>query len=81
MELPAVIEPEPLKVNIHIVKVNNKLGLQIRKTFSLCDKNLVFLNELIKASFDNKPITSKVLIEFNDKFKAQLKLKELGFKV
>lgn len=70
---------DPFIMSIHIIKVDNKPAIQFRKIITFCPKNMDFVNELINASVEDKPIYAPVKIQFNDKLKAIQTLKELGF--
>jgi hypothetical protein len=70
-----------LNIKIHITQVHGEPALEIRKLLTLCNKNLPFLTDLIRASFSEKPVMAKIKIDFSDQLKAKLKLKELGINI
>lgn len=74
-------EEQIIQVKIHPIPINGKTGLEIRKCWSFGEKNDAFLSELIKASFEKRPITAKIQINFSDELKAKLTLEKLGIKI
>lgn len=74
-----------LPMNARLFKKNDLLNgqqlvLVIEKRFLLCDKNIDFFKKLIATSLmdANAQLLANVKIDFNDKTKAILVLKEFG---
>ena len=82
-------ENNELQLNARLFKKTENFGtdqqlvLVIERRFFLCEKNINFFKKLIAASLmDNETqLVAKAKINFNDKTKALLTLKEFGVEI
>lgn len=81
-------EKDALQLNARLFKKDNLFGekqlvLVIERRFFLCEKNFGFFQKLIAASLldAETQLVAKAKINFNDKTKALLTLKEFGVEI
>ncbi len=68
-----------IELNIQIVPINGKHGLQFRRTVSMCDKNLDSIKDIISKALDSdSDLIMPVRLKIFNKDLAIYKLKELG---
>ena len=70
-----------IDLNMQIVPINGKHGLQFRRTYSVCDKNIESIRNIIIKALDNdSDLIMPVRLKFYNKDLAIYKLKQLGQK-
>jgi len=68
-----------IDLNINIVLSNGKPALQLRKIISACDKNMPYVQDLLKKALsENNDIIMPVRLQIFNKPLAQGKLKQTG---